>query len=95
MRTVLLAIAFFSLSIATSIAQSNSSVMAEEQNYKHSHKPEEDYKNGMFTSDTVISTDQKTQRRTSGKHVLAPCDSVPATNVQGKKYKANYKNQFN
>lgn len=95
MKTVVLAIAFFSLSVGTSIAQSINSVLTEEQNYKHSHKPEEDYKNGMFTSDTVTSTDQRTQRRTSGKHVLAPCDSVPATNVQGKKYKANYKNQFN
>jgi hypothetical protein len=91
MRILLLSIVFLGLSTGISIAQD----IHEEQNYKHTHNPEEDYKNGMFTSDTVTLMNQKTHKRSSGRYVLAPCDSLPPTNVQGKKHKANYKNQFN
>jgi len=91
MRVLLLSVGFFCLSTGISMAQD----IHEEQNYKHTHNPDEDYKNGMFTTDTISFLNQKTHRRSTGRHVLAPCDSLPATNVQGKKHKANYKNQFN
>ncbi len=95
MRIIVLSLVFLSLGIGISAAQNSSTIIHEDQNYKHTHNPEEDYRNGMFTTDTISMMNQKTHKRTSERYVLAPCDSLPATNVQGKKHKANYKNQFN
>ncbi len=39
--------------------------------------------------------DQKTNRKSTRSYVVVPSDSIPEVNVQGKKSKKNYKNQFN
>lgn len=68
-------------------------------NYKHLRNSREHklpvINNPELTEDTVVINNQRTHKRTSRRYIIAPSDSFPETNVQGKKTKKNYKNQLN
>jgi hypothetical protein len=63
--------------------------------YKHihpvqGHQTEEKEKH----TQEIGLVDQKTNRKSTRSYVVIPSDSIPEVNVQGKKSKKNYKNQF-
>ena len=91
MRLVLLSFVLFIINTTVTLAQT---AIEEEENYKHSNTVHKHHTT-TFESDTISLRDQKTQKRNSRKYIVAPSDSLPGRNVQGKKLKANYKNQFN
>jgi len=91
MRFVLLSFVLFGISTHITLAQTSST---EDENYKHSNTIHQ-HNTTTFESDTISLRNQKTQKKDSEKHIVAPSDSLPNTNVQGKKTKGNYKNQFN
>ena len=69
-----------------------------EENYKHLHNSKHKQQLQTHTDlaeDSVTLNNQRTHKKTSRTYIIAPCDCTPGTNVQGKKTKKNYKNQFN
>lgn len=67
-----------------------------DSDYKHihpvqGHQGEEKEKH----TQEIGLIDQKTNRKSTRQYVVVPSDSIPEVNVQGKKSKKNYKNQFN
>jgi len=71
---------------------------AKSQNYKHLNTPSQDYNQSdsrELTSEEMSLNNQKTHKKSHRQYIIAPTDSVQERNVQGKKTKKNYKNQFN
>jgi hypothetical protein len=92
MRLVLLSFVLFMGITPVIFAQNVAS--EENENYKHVNTIHQ-HNTSTFESDTISMRNQKTNKQYSGKYIVAPSDSLPSRNVQGKKTKANYKNQFN
>ena len=70
----------------------------ESQNYKHLHTPSQE-DNSMNTQESISEeaslNNQKTHKKSTREYVIAPTNSTLERNVQGRKTKRNYKNQFN
>ncbi|WP_018343486.1 hypothetical protein [Cytophaga aurantiaca] len=92
MKFILLSFVLFIISTQVTVAQIPAT--PEEDNYKHSNTFHHRHSN-ILREDTISLRDQKTQKSQSRTYIVAPSDSLPNRNVQGKKTKANYKNQFN
>ncbi|ABG57395.1 hypothetical protein [Cytophaga hutchinsonii] len=71
----------------------------EDLNYKHLHNSSKHEQAAVNNSDlveqNVTLNNQRTHKKTSRPYIVLPSDRTPETNVQGKKTKRNYKNQFN
>jgi hypothetical protein len=92
MRFVLFSFAVFIANTYIILAQTVPA--KEDENYKHTNTVHRHHTT-TFESDTISIRDQKTNKRNSRKYIVAPSDSLPGSNVQGEKTRANYKNQFN
>lgn len=92
MKLALFSFVFFILSTNLALAQHDPQ---ENENYKHYQKVHKHHSTTLEESDKISLRNQKTQKPQPRKYVVAPADSLPSRNVQGKKNKANYKSQFN
>lgn len=91
MRFVLFSFVLFGISTHITLAQTSTT---EDENYKHSNTVHK-HNSTTFESDSISLRNQKTQKQHSRKYIVAPSDRLPNRDVQGKKKKGNYKNQFN
>lgn len=99
MKMIFALVTFVTLSISASFAQnSNNDPQMSVNNYKHSNKAKKaaliDNRDNL-TAEEVALRSQRTNKSVKRNYVLAPANANAATNVQGQKTKANYKNQFN
>jgi hypothetical protein len=98
MKTIFALITFVALSLSTSFAQNpNNDPQMSVNNYKHSNKAKkaaQTDKRDNLTAEKVALRSQRTNKVVKKDYVLAPANTTTATNVQGQKTKANYKNQF-
>lgn len=99
MKTIFALITFVALSLGTSFAQnSNNDPQMSVNNYKHANKAKKASltdTRANLTGEEVALRSQRTNKVVKRTYVLAPANANAATNVQGQKNKANYKNQFN
>lgn len=99
MKTIFALITFIALGLGTSFAQnSNNDPQMSVNNYKHANKAKkaaQTDKRANLTGEEVALRSQRTNKAVKRNYVLAPANANTATNVQGQKTKANYKNQFN
>ena len=99
MKKIFSLITFVALSLSTSFAQnSNNDPQMSVNNYKHLNKAKKAAltdKRDNLTVENIALRSQRTNKSIKRNYVLAPTNASAATNVQGKKAKANYKNQFN
>ena len=99
MKKIFSLITFIALSMSTSFAQnSNNDPQMSVNNYKHLNKAKKaaltDERDNL-TGEKIALRSQRTNKSVKRNYILAPTNKNAATNVQGKKAKANYKNQFN
>lgn len=98
MKTIVFSIAFSIIGIMASFAQnSNNDPQVSVNNYKHTNKAKSAATTDsrqQLKSAKVALRNQKTNKVVARDYVLAPNDNMPASNVQGKQTKANYKSQF-
>lgn len=70
----------------------------ETQNYKHLHKSHQEYNSKKiqeFSNEEIFLNNQRNHKKSRRAYVVVPTDSLLERNVQGRKVKRNYKNQFN
>jgi hypothetical protein len=79
--------------LSTNLIKAQTSAQ-EDENYKHARKVHKHHSTTM-ESDNISLRNQKTQKSQQRKYIVAPTDSLPNSNIQGKKNRGNYKNQFN
>jgi hypothetical protein len=91
MKSILL-VFFFTLNTISLFAQH---IIIEDDDYKHSNTMEHKSLSTFPEKDRIYLRDQKTQKARTRKYIVAPSNTLPDQNSQGKKSKANYKNQFN
>lgn len=98
MKALITTLAIAILGMSSTFAQnSNTDPQVSINNYKHGDKAKKaadtDTRENLIGQDVSLRS-QRTNKAVKRNYVLAPSNNSVATNVQGKKTKANYKNQF-
>jgi hypothetical protein len=98
MKNIIIFIGITVIGISAAASQnSNNDPQVSINNYKHTNKALKAARTDMhqnLTGQEASLRSQRTNKIVKRDYVLAPSNSTTATNVQGAKTKANYKNQF-
>ena len=98
MKALITTLAIAILGMSSTFAQiSNNDPQVSTNNYKHANKAKEaantDTREKLIDQEVSLKS-QLTNKSVKRNYVLSPSNNSAASNVQGKKTKANYKNQF-
>jgi hypothetical protein len=98
MKNIIIFIGITLFGINAAVAQtSNNDPQISINNYKHTNKAIKAARTDIHQNLTVQEASLRSQRTNKiikRDYVLAPSNSATTANVQGRKTKANYKNQF-
>jgi len=99
MKNIMVFVVVTLLGLSVAFAQNNSNdPQVSINNYKHANKrlaakSVDTHQN--LTGQEISLRSQRTNKTVKRDYVIAPSNTSSSANVQGRKTKANYKNQFN